>query len=52
MKFWSCWNSLIEVNDMVNVIELKNVSKRYKSGFEFKNIDLEVKKGVITGFIG
>lgn len=37
---------------MVNVIELKNVSKRYKSGFELKNIDLEVRKGVITGFIG
>lgn len=37
---------------MVNVIELKNVSKRYKSGFELKNIDLKVKKGVITGFIG
>ncbi|MDQ0300367.1 ABC-2 type transport system ATP-binding protein [Salibacterium salarium] len=36
---------------MENVIELKNVTKKFK-GFSIKNIDLQVKQGFITGFIG
>lgn len=36
---------------MDNVIELKNVSKKFK-GFSIENINLQVKKGFITGFIG
>lgn len=36
---------------MENVIDLKNVSKRFK-GFSINNMDLQVKKGFITGFIG
>lgn len=36
---------------MKNVIELKNVSKKFKD-FSVKNIDLQVKQGFVTGFIG
>lgn len=36
---------------MENVVELNNVSKTFKD-FSIKHIDLEVKKGFITGFIG
>ena len=36
---------------MENVIELKNVTKKLK-GFSVKNIDLQVKQGFVTGFIG
>ncbi|KHF41592.1 ABC transporter ATP-binding protein [Halalkalibacter okhensis] len=36
---------------MENVVELKNVTKKLK-GFTVRNIDLQVKKGFVTGFIG
>ncbi|MGE8037442.1 ABC transporter ATP-binding protein [Lysinibacillus sp. NPDC093692] len=36
---------------MENVIEISNVSKKFK-GFSIENLDLQVKKGYITGFIG
>lgn len=36
---------------MENVVELKNVTKKYKD-FSVKNIDLQVEKGFVTGFIG
>lgn len=36
---------------MENVVELKNVTKHFK-GFSVKNIDLQVKQGFVTGFIG
>lgn len=36
---------------MENVIELVNVSKKFK-GFSVNNIDLQVKQGFVTGFIG
>lgn len=36
---------------MEHVVELKNVSKTFK-GFSVKNMDLEVKQGFVTGFIG
>ncbi|WP_077622569.1 ABC transporter ATP-binding protein [Sediminibacillus massiliensis] len=36
---------------MENVVELINVSKRFKD-FSVKNIDLQVKQGFVTGFIG
>lgn len=36
----------------MNAIEMKNVSKRYKSGFEIKNMNLEIPSGLIVGFIG
>ncbi|MFD5849764.1 ABC transporter ATP-binding protein [Cytobacillus pseudoceanisediminis] len=36
---------------MENVVELKNVTKHFKD-FSVKNIDLQVKQGFITGFIG
>lgn len=36
---------------MENVIELKNVTKHFK-GFSVKNINLQVKQGFVTGFIG
>ena len=36
---------------MKNVVELKNVTKHFKD-FSVKNIDLQVKQGFITGFIG
>lgn len=36
---------------MLDVIELKNVTKKFK-GFSVENVDLRVKKGFVTGFIG
>ena len=36
---------------MENVVELKNVTKKFKD-FSVKNIDLQVKQGFVTGFIG
>lgn len=36
---------------MENVVELTNVTKRFKD-FSIKNMDLQVKKGFVTGFIG
>ncbi|MFL0365739.1 ABC transporter ATP-binding protein [Pseudobacillus sp. 179-B 2D1 NHS] len=36
---------------MENVVELKNVTKRFKD-FSVKNINLQVKQGFVTGFIG
>ena len=36
---------------MENVVELKNVTKNFK-GFSLKNMDLHVKQGFVTGFIG
>ncbi|MEK4386265.1 ABC transporter ATP-binding protein [Solibacillus sp. FSL W7-1464] len=36
---------------MENVVELTNVSKKFKD-FSVKKLNLEVKKGFITGFIG
>lgn len=36
---------------MENVIELKNVTKKFKD-FSVKEIDLQVKRGFVTGFIG
>ena len=36
---------------MENIIEVKNVSKRF-SDFEVKDVSFEVKKGFVTGFIG
>src|SRR5699024_3164805 len=36
---------------MGNGVELKNVTKSFK-GFSIKNIDLQVKQGFVTGFIG
>ena len=36
---------------MGNVVELKNVTKKFKD-FSVKNIDLQVKQGFVTGFIG
>ncbi|GIO27385.1 hypothetical protein J43TS3_19960 [Ornithinibacillus bavariensis] len=36
---------------MENVVELKNVTKEFK-GFSVNNIDLQVKQGFVTGFIG
>jgi ABC-2 type transport system ATP-binding protein len=36
---------------MENVVELKNVTKNFK-GFSVKNMDLQVKQGFVTGFIG
>lgn len=36
---------------MENIIELKNVTKHFKN-FSVKNMDLQVKKGFVTGFIG
>ncbi|MFA1821716.1 ABC transporter ATP-binding protein [Virgibacillus oceani] len=36
---------------MENTVELKSVTKNFK-GFSVKNIDLQVKKGFVTGFIG
>ncbi len=36
---------------MENVVELKNVTKKFK-GFSVNNIDLQVKRGFVTGFIG
>lgn len=36
---------------MENVVELRNVSKNFKD-FSLKSVDLEVKQGFVTGFIG
>ncbi|MGG3800874.1 ABC transporter ATP-binding protein [Metabacillus fastidiosus] len=36
---------------MENVVELKNATKKFKD-FSVKNIDLQVKQGFVTGFIG
>lgn len=36
---------------MENVVELKTVKKQFK-GFSVEDIDLEVKQGFVTGFIG
>ncbi|GIN63375.1 ABC transporter ATP-binding protein [Robertmurraya siralis] len=36
---------------MENVVELKNVTKKFK-GFSVENINLDVKQGFVTGFIG
>ncbi|WP_053362392.1 ABC transporter ATP-binding protein [Bacillus sp. FJAT-27251] len=36
---------------MENVVELLNVTKKFK-GFTLENIDLKVKQGFVTGFIG
>ncbi|BAQ11147.1 multidrug ABC transporter atpase [Bacillus sp. OxB-1] len=36
---------------MEHVVELTNVTKHFK-GFSVKNIDLQVKQGFVTGFIG
>ncbi|MEQ6355782.1 ABC transporter ATP-binding protein [Lysinibacillus sp. M3] len=36
---------------MENVIEIRNIRKKFK-GFSIDNLDLQVKKGYITGFIG
>lgn len=36
---------------MEQVIELNNVTKQFK-GFSMNNLDLQVKKGFVTGFIG
>lgn len=36
---------------MENVVELKNVTKNFK-GFSVENMDLQVKQGFVTGFIG
>lgn len=36
---------------MENVVEIRNATKKFK-GFSVENIDLQVKKGLITGFIG
>ena len=36
---------------MENVIELKNVNKKFAS-FELKDFSMSVKKGFVTGFIG
>lgn len=36
---------------MENVVELKNVTKRFK-GFSVDHINLQVKRGFVTGFIG
>lgn len=37
---------------MENAIEVINVSKKYPSGFEIKDMSFEIKKGYITGVIG
>ncbi|MGE7809162.1 ABC transporter ATP-binding protein [Lysinibacillus capsici] len=36
---------------MENVVELKNVTKRFK-GFSVNHLNLQVKRGFVTGFIG
>lgn len=37
---------------MENAIEVINLSKKYPSGFEIKDMSFEIKKGYITGVIG
>lgn len=36
---------------MENILEIKNLSKKY-NGFQLKNINMELPKGMIMGFIG
>ncbi|MBP2241575.1 ABC-2 type transport system ATP-binding protein [Cytobacillus eiseniae] len=36
---------------MENIVELKNVTKKFK-GFSVNNMNLQVKQGYVTGFIG
>ena len=36
---------------MENILEVKNLSKKY-DGFELKNVNIELPKGMIMGFIG
>ncbi|MBY7145053.1 ABC transporter ATP-binding protein [Virgibacillus sp. NKC19-3] len=36
---------------MENIVDLKKVTKNFK-GFSVKNMDLQVKRGFVTGFIG
>ena len=36
---------------MENILEVKNLCKRYE-GFELKNINIELPKGMIMGLIG
>lgn len=36
---------------MKNILEIKNLSKKY-DGFELKNVNIELPKGTIMGFIG
>ena len=36
---------------MENILEIKNLCKKY-DGFELKNINLELPKGMIMGLIG
>ncbi|GIN90374.1 ABC transporter ATP-binding protein [Siminovitchia terrae] len=36
---------------MENIVEFKGVTKRFK-GFSLENINLQIKKGYVTGFIG
>ena len=36
---------------MENILEVKNLCKKYK-GFELRNINIEVPKGMIMGLIG
>ncbi len=37
---------------MENAIEVVEVSKKYPSGFEIKDLSFEIKKGYVTGLIG
>ena len=37
---------------MDNVIELKNVSKKFRTNIIYKNINLEIEKGNCVGFVG
>ena len=36
---------------MENILEVKNLCKKY-NGFELKNINIELPKGMIMGLIG
>ena len=36
---------------MENILEIKNLSKKY-NGFELRNVNIELPKGIIMGFIG
>ena len=36
---------------MENILEIKNLSKKY-NGFELRNVNIELPKGMIMGFIG
>ena len=37
---------------MENIIEIKNLKKRYDDKFELGEIDISIPKGVIVGLIG